>query len=108
MKYTKKQIKVMRARLQEYVDIGWNAGVEPLQVCPFCNLFGPKPGSGCGYCPVYGGWGCNDFTPMARRELIMAAGTRYEEAHREAAREHAHWMVRCFNVADEGGEWSIE
>jgi hypothetical protein len=39
--------------------------------------------------------------------MIEDAGTRYEAAHRETARAHANWLVRCYNAADEGGEWSI-
>jgi hypothetical protein len=108
VRYTLGQIAVMRARLQEYVDIGWNEGSVALKVCGFCDVFVPDDESPCGICPMKVSGACGNSGSKDRRGAIEDAGTRYEAEHREAARVHANWLVEYYNAADEGGEWSIE
>jgi hypothetical protein len=100
MRYTKKQIKVMRARLQEYVDLGWNGKRASIKIpCPLCLAMN----CWCEKCPLYG---CSEKTIYRRRGLAMYADRLSQR--RTAARAHAYWLVRRYNAADEGGEWSIE
>jgi hypothetical protein len=106
--YTKRQIEIMCARLQEYVDIGWNKGTTALTRCKFCIVFVGDDEDICGTCPMGVSEVCDLLDATDRRDVIEAAGTQYEAGHREAARVHALWLVGRYNSADEGGEWSIE
>jgi 3'-phosphoadenosine 5'-phosphosulfate sulfotransferase (PAPS reductase)/FAD synthetase len=106
MKYTREQIATMRSRLQEYVDIGWNKAPRQLNLCPLCKSMTGTRNIGCFPCPLAlkdGSPGCTGDMTERRWNILLCD----EPFSRKEARAHARWLVRCYNAADESGEWSI-
>jgi hypothetical protein len=113
MRYSDDQIAVMLERLQEYVDIGWNNTPRQLGLCLLCQYMKNRSGFDCEKCfpcPLAlknGSPGCMGKHRL-RRLSIRYSGESNDSEARKAARIHARWLMKCYNAADENGEWSIE
>jgi hypothetical protein len=93
VRYTRKEIEIMREYLQQWIDLGWNAATRADNACPF----GAKK-EACVRCSI-GRDGFDDCRELKRLP---------HSTDSEGARRHARWLLSRYNAADEGGEWSIE